>query len=407
MSAISRELRRLSLEGCRTFTTSSKRGADFTHTIIGGGVVGLAIARQLAYREKSSTLLIERNQAVGLETSSRNSEQIIHAGLYYGTDSLKTHLCVRGKRYLYSLCSKYCIPYAKPGKWIVAQTEKQFEELIKLHQLSSSIDDNPTEFVSEERARREEPFVQAKAGILESSTTGIIDSHAFMQFLVGDFQDKGGQVALHSSVVHVESLGTRGSQGWTVTVRDTRSGEYCEVTSETLINAAGLGACEINNMVLPQSEKRQQYYAKGNYFTCTRTPSYTSHLIYPAPEPGLGGLGTHLTLDMGGRMRFGPDVEWVDSPNNLEVNISRLPQAIEQIKRFLPSLDEETLVPDYAGIRPKLANNAAVGSGKNFVDFYVQKEANWNGFVNLLGIESPGLTSSLAIAEMVEDLLYN
>jgi L-2-hydroxyglutarate oxidase LhgO len=159
-------------------------------------------------------------------------------------------------------------------------------------------------------------------------------------------------------------------------------------------------------MVLPPNRHQTPYYAKGNYFSYPpKTPS-TKHLIYPAPEPGLGGLGTHLTLDITGRIRFGPDVEWIDDPTDLKVNESRLPQAIEQIKKFLPDIKADAIVPDYAGIRPKLGKNSAVAAGKDFLDFIIRKEEGLEGFVNLLGIESPGLTSSLAIAELVEQLLY-
>lgn len=148
------------------------------------------------------------------------------------------------------------------------------------------------------------------------------------------------------------------------------------------------------------------YYAKGNYFSYSASSPTTKHLIYPAPEPGLGGLGTHLTLDISGRIRFGPDIEWVDNPDDLKVNDSRLPQAIEHIKKFLPGVKVEAIQADYAGIRPKLGHNSAVATGKGFLDFVIRKEEGYEGFVNLLGIESPGLTSSLAIAEMVEGLLY-
>lgn len=307
---------------------------------------------------------------------------------------------------MYDLCDKYDIPYNNMGKWIVAQTDQQWEELVKVHKFTRSIEGVPTEFVSQERAAKEEPFVQAKAGILESPTTGIIDSHAYMQFLLGDFQGRGGDVALFSSVTRVEALGDKGSQGWAITTRDKKSGEETTFTAETVINSAGLGACDINNMILPESRHQTQYYAKGNYFSyAPKTPS-TKHLIYPAPEPGLGGLGTHLTLDITGRIRFGPDVEWVDSPDDLKVNEKNLPLAIEQIKKFLPSIKEEAIMPDYAGMRPKLGKNSAVASGKGFMDFVIRREVGFEGFVNLLGIESPGLTSSLAIGEMVEGLLY-
>ena len=307
---------------------------------------------------------------------------------------------------MYSLCNEYGIPHRNIGKWIVAQSPQQYEELIKVQNFTNSIEGASTHFVSQEQAAREEPFVQAKAGILASPTTGIIDSHAYMQFLLGDFQERGGDLALFSPVTGIEALGENGSQGWAITTRDKQSGEESTFTAETIVNSAGLGACEINNMILPQDRHQTQHYAKGNYFSYAASTPSTKHLIYPAPEPGLGGLGTHLTLDIAGRIRFGPDVQWVDDPNDLAVDSSRLGEAIIQIKKFLPSVKEEAIVPDYAGIRPKLGRNSAVAAGKGFMDFVIRKEDGFEGFVNLLGIESPGLTSSLAIAEMVEGLLY-
>lgn len=288
----------------------------------------------------------------------------------------------------------------------MAQTDVQWEELVKVHKFTRSIEGVSTHFVSVEEAAKEEPFVRANAGILASPTTGIVDSHSYMQFLLGDFEERGGDVALFSPVTAIEPLGERGSQGWKITTRDKKSGEESTFTSETIINSAGLGACDVNNMILPHSRHQTPYFAKGNYFSYAPPTPSTKHLIYPAPVPGLGGLGTHLTLDISGRIRFGPDVEWVDDPNDLEVNSTRLGEAIEQIKKFLPDIKEEAIKPDYAGIRPKLGRNAAVASGEGFMDFVIRKEHDYQGFVNLLGIESPGLTSSLAIAEMVEELLY-
>lgn len=252
----------------------------------------------------------------------------------------------------------------------------------------------------------QEPYVRAKTGILVSPTTGIVDSHSYMQFLLGDFEDRGGDVALHSPVVAIEALGNKGSDGWKITTLDKTTKEESSFTTETIINSAGLGACAINNMILPSSRHQTPYYAKGNYFSYSASVPKTKHLIYPAPEPGHGGLGTHLTLDIAGRIRFGPDVEWIDDPSDLKVNDSRLVEAIEQIKHYLPDVKEDAILPDYAGIRPKLGKASAVASGKNFLDFVIRKEDGYEGFVNLLGIESPGLTSSLAIAEEVEKLLY-
>ncbi|CCF45666.1 NAD dehydrogenase [Colletotrichum higginsianum] len=159
-------------------------------------------------------------------------------------------------------------------------------------------------------------------------------------------------------------------------------------------------------MIVPAQERRAMYYAKGNYFSCAGSAPKVGRLIYPAPEPGAGGLGTHLTLDLAGRVRFGPDVEWVDSPDDLAVNGARLPGAVEAIKKYLPDLDESCLVPDYAGIRPKLEKLGAVAHGTGFHDFIIRKEDDYEGWVNLLGIESPGLTSCLAIAERVDEILY-
>jgi L-2-hydroxyglutarate oxidase LhgO len=307
---------------------------------------------------------------------------------------------------MYALCEKYSIPHKNMGKWIVAQTDQQWEELVKVHKFTRTLEGVPTHFVSLEEAAKLEPDVQAKTGILESPTTGIIDSHSYMQFLLGDFEDKGGDVALCTPVVRIEALGDHGSGGWAITTKDEKSGEESTFTSETIINSAGLGASNVNNMIMPSSRRRTQYYAKGNYYSYSPRRPSTTRLIYPAPEPGLGGLGTHLTLDIDGRIRFGPDVEWVDSPDDLRVSSRKLPEAIEQIKKFLPGVQEDKLVPDYAGIRPKLGKGSAVGSGVGFKDFYIRKEEGYEGFVNLLGIESPGLTSSLAIGEMVEGLLY-
>ncbi|CAG9937129.1 unnamed protein product, partial [Clonostachys rosea f. rosea IK726] len=190
-------------------------------------------------------------------------------------------------------------------------------------------------------------------------------------------------------------------------VRDAETGELSSITSETIVNSAGLGAVEIHNMIVEEKDRMELFFAKGNYFSYTASRPRISRLIYPAPEPGAGGLGTHLTMDLGGRLKFGPDVEWVDSPDDLTVSGDRLQTAIAEIKRYLPGIDETCLEPDYAGIRPKLGKGGSVALGKGSIsDFIVRKEDGYSGWVNLLGIESPGLTSSLAIAEMVEELLY-
>ncbi|EGS21517.1 uncharacterized protein CTHT_0033760 [Thermochaetoides thermophila DSM 1495] len=381
---------------------------DFTHAVIGGGVVGLAIAQELARRSSrpGSTLLLEQHTAVGTETSSRNSE-VIHAGIYYGATSLKTELCISGKQLLYSLCEKEGIPHRRTGKWIVAQTDAQREALQRVYDFCTQEIHVPMRWVGAEEAARREPAVRAEKGVLESPTTGIIDSHSLMMCLLGKFEDAGGTLALGSRVEAITPLGGDGSQGWKLTVRDTTgSGELSTITADTLINAAGLGAVAVHNMIVPPDRRRKMFYAKGNYFSYGGSSPKVSTLIYPAPEPGHAGLGTHLTLDIGGRIKFGPDVEWVDSPEDLSVNESRLSETIREVKKYLPALDETLLRPDYAGIRPKLGRQGAVVSGKGFIDFVIQREEGYHGWINLLGIESPGLTSSLAIAEKVRKLLY-
>ncbi|KAI9736036.1 MAG: hypothetical protein M1818_006212 [Claussenomyces sp. TS43310] len=384
----------------RTFATTTARQADFTHAIIGGGAVGLAIARRLAGRDGTSTVLVERNSSVGMETSSRNSE-VIHAGLYYGAGSLKTKLCIQGREMMYALCDKSGIPYKKLGKWVVAQDERQWEELVKLHEFCREIG-VPTRFISHQEAAEQEPFVRAQAGVLESPTTGIVDSHAYMQFLLGDFTEQGGDLAVNSTVTAIAPRDT----GYEVTITDKASTETSTFTAETLINSAGLGACAINNMLLPAPRHLQPFYAKGSYFSYAAPRPTARHLIYPAPVPGHAGLGTHLTLDLDGRIRFGPDVEWVDDPDDLAVSDARLSRALADIRAYFPTVDPERIRPDYAGIRPKLGRASATVGGDGFRDFVIRVEDGFPGFVNLVGIESPGLTASLAIGELVEGLLY-
>ncbi|KAL7919201.1 FAD dependent oxidoreductase [Trichoderma austrokoningii] len=390
--------------------TRSSTSAD---EVIGGGVVGLAIARQLSLRT-SSTVLIERHAAVGTETSSRNSE-VIHAGIYYGKDSLKTRLCIRGRDLLYELCEARGVAHKRTGKWLVAQNAVQREALERIHALCRNEIGVPVRWVGQREIEQRGEGVRAEAGALESPTTGIVDSHGLMLCLQGLFEDAGGVVALGSPVKAIRAVSSAsssskkpGSSGWEFDVADGPDGAVSTMTAETLINAAGLGAVAIHNMIVPPVQHKQLFYAKGNYFSYAASSGpRISRLIYPAPEPGAGGLGTHLTLDLAGRMRFGPDVEWVDDADDLTPNASRLDQAVAEIRNYLPGVDAGALVPDYAGIRPKLApKGAALATDKDFNDFIVRKEDGYQGWVNLLGIESPGLTSSLAIAEMVDQLLY-
>ncbi|KAF2846634.1 L-2-hydroxyglutarate dehydrogenase mitochondrial precursor [Plenodomus tracheiphilus IPT5] len=387
----------------RHFSTSSRLSIDFTHAVIGGGVVGLAIARKLQSRDGASTVLIEKHGSVGTETSSRNSE-VIHAGLYYGPSSLKTRLCLRGKDLLYDVCKQHAIPHLQTGKWIVAQDTTQMTALEKIHEFASTIN-VPTHFLSPAEAARREPAVRAQAGVLESPTTGIVDSHSLMQYLHGSFESHGGLVALHSPVTQISPL-ANGTSGWEITTTHPATGETSTITASTIINSAGLHAVAISNQILPPDRQLTPYYAKGSYFSYSASlPNPPKTLIYPAPIPGHAGLGTHLTLDLSGRIRFGPDVEWTDDPNDYTPNTKNMSQAIDDIQTYLPGVERDAIQPDYVGIRPKLGKLAAT-SGAGFQDFVIRKEDGYEGFVNCLAIESPGLTSCLAIAEEVEGLLY-
>ncbi|KAI2465081.1 FAD dependent oxidoreductase [Annulohypoxylon bovei var. microspora] len=391
----------------RSLSSTAPVEADFTHVVIGGGVVGLAIARALASHNPSgtdTTLLLERHPHLGTETSSRNSE-VIHGGLYYGPDSLKTRLCIAGRKQLYDFCAAYGVPHRKTGKWVVAQDAAELEVLQKIHETCEGLG-VPTRFVGREEAQRLEPSVRAEAGVLESPETGIVDSHALMGALRGLFEDAGGLVAANSDVIAIQPLhppigraGRLGRDGYRLLVRDAVAGESA-VTARAIVNSAGLGACRVHNMLAPPHRRVRPRYAKGNYFSYGAAAPRVGRLVYPAPVAGAGGLGTHLTLDLAGRVRFGPDVERVRFPHDLTVSAARLPAAVAAIRRYLPAVDEAALAPDYAGIRPKL--QAAAGDG----DFYIRQEDGFDGWVNLLGIESPGLTSCLAIGDLVRDMLY-
>jgi 2-hydroxyglutarate dehydrogenase len=277
-------------------------------------------------------------------------------------------------------------------------------ELQKVYDFSKTIG-VPTHFISPEEAKRREPDVRAEAGVLESPTTGIVDSHSYMQYLQGSFEDLGGTLAFQSQVTRITPL-SNGSSGFEIWTKFAGSDEESCITAETLINSAGLFAVPLSNMILSEAEHKTPYYAKGSYFSYSASHPKPKTLVYPAPMPGHGGLGTHLTIDMGGRVRFGPDVEWVDDPNDYKVNDSRLKEAMDDIQMYLPGIDRNAIGLDYCGIRPKLGKASAVASGKGFEDFYIVREKSVDSFINLLGIESPGLTSSLAIAEEVERLIY-
>ncbi len=332
--------------------------------------------------------------------------QVIHAGLYYGPTSLKTKLCLKGKQMMYDLCEKQNIPYRNTKKWVLAQDSEQHESLTETHDFAKSID-VPIHFIPLSEAHTREPDVRVDYAVLESPSTGIVDSHSFLSYLESDFQSKGGDLACHTSVEAVEPIDS-GNGGWKIGTKSPSSSEMTSITADTLINSAGLAAVPLSNSILPASRHVTPFYAKGSYYSYSAPTPRPKTLVYPAPTTGAAGLGTHLTMDMTGAIRFGPDIEWVDDPCDLSVNEARLPAALDEIETYLPSIQKERVQLDYCGIRPKLGKGGAVwkGNGEGFLDFVIKREEGFEGFVNLLGIESPGLTSSLAIAEMVNELLY-
>ncbi|MBW4933891.1 NAD(P)/FAD-dependent oxidoreductase [Marinobacter sp. F4206] len=354
--------------------------------VIGAGVVGLAIGRALA-RAGHEILILEAGDRFGEGLSSRNSE-VIHAGIYYPEGSLKARLCVAGRQQLYQYCEARKVGYRKCGKWIVATSDHQAGSL---EVIRNGAGRNAVELdlVSGASLSRMLPDITASAG-LWSSETGIVDSHALMLSLLGDCEDAGGQLVLRAPVIGVETSGK---------CHRLRVGGDMPAVLEArkVINAAGLGAAGLAQEWhgLPASQKPRQWLARGVYFSYGGRHPF-SNLIYPVPEPG--GLGVHLTLDLAGQARFGPDVEWIDN-EDYSVDPARVSRFINSIKDWWPGLDESRLQPAYAGIRPKLAGPDGGGS-----DFRIEgpQDHGIDGVVNLFGIESPGLTSCLAIADLVK-----
>ncbi|MBZ9884103.1 NAD(P)/FAD-dependent oxidoreductase [Mesorhizobium sp. CA10] len=357
--------------------------------IAGAGVIGLAIARKLAALGLE-TLIVEAADAIGTETSSRNSE-VIHAGIYYPQGSLKARLCVAGCDMLYHYCADHSVPHRRCGKLIVATDETQEPVLAAIRANANTCGVDDLRFLTAEEAQALEPALHCTAALL-SPSTGIVDSHGLMLALLGDAEGSGAMLSLNTRIVS-----GRVEPGRIVLrTMDSASGAEFEVAAPRLINAAGLGAVALAGSI--EGFGRQFLpalrYAKGNYFSIAGRAPF-SHLVYPVPEPG--GLGVHLTLDLAGTARFGPDVEWTDTVD-YRVDPARGERFYAEIRRYWPDLDDDSLQAAYSGIRPKLS-----GPGDANSDFVIQGAATHgiDGLVNLFGIESPGLTSSLAIADHV------
>jgi L-2-hydroxyglutarate oxidase LhgO len=365
-------------------------------TIIGAGVVGLAIAAQLAHRDRV-VYVLEKNERFGQETSSRHSG-VIHSGIYYPYGSLKAKLCVEGNRLLYELCPKHGIGHKKLGKLIVATTDEETGQLQELKAKGQRNGAEGLRIISRSELKKLEPNVEGIAALL-SPSTGIIDSHALMEHFVARAKDGGAEVAYNKEVVGIEKLGN----GYKVTVDEGDTGKFSFET-RILINCAGLYCdkiAELAGIDIARAGYRL-HYCKGEYFSVGGGKSkLVKRLIYPVPEVKGTGLGVHVTLDLEGRMRLGPSVEYVDSID-YSVDSRHKDSFYKSAKRMLPFIEYDDLEPETAGIRPKLQ-----GPGEDVKDFVIRDESDRGlpGFISLLGIESPGLTSSPAIARYVASVV--
>jgi L-2-hydroxyglutarate oxidase LhgO len=360
--------------------------------VIGAGVVGLAVARELA-RRGHQTLILEAESSIGTAISSRNSE-VIHAGIYYPAGSAKARFCVAGKALMYDYCEARGVGYRRCGKLIVAADEAQIPALQSIEAMAHANGVDDLHWLKGGEARALEPQLNAVAA-LSSPSTGIVDSHGLMLALQGDFEQAGGVIALRSALLS-------GRYDGEIIHLQAGSTDAMNLAASVVINCAGLHAQDVAHRIdgVPKSSIPPAYFAKGNYYVLqTKTPF--SHLVYPVPEPG--GLGVHLTLDLAGQARFGPDVEWVERPD-FTVDPQRAEIFYAAIRRYWPGLPDGCLQPGYAGVRPKLS-----GPGEPAADFLIQGPDIHGvpGLVNLYGIESPGLTASLAMAVYVADRVFS
>ena len=369
--------------------------------VVGAGVIGLAVAREMALQGRE-TILLERESAFGTVSSARNSE-VIHAGIYYPKDSLKAKLCVEGNRLLYEYCRSHQVSTQPYGKLIVAADETQINDLQAILYKAQNNGVPEIKMISGDEAKGLEPNLKCVAAIL-SSTTGIVDSHGYMLSLLGGFEDAGGMVAYQSPLISAKPIGNNAEGGYELEIG---GADGMHIQTKLLINCAGMSAPAIAQKIegLKQEQIPKAYFAKGNYFSLSGKSPF-SHLIYPIPEPG--GLGVHLTLDMGGQAKFGPDVEWLDIDAEEQIDYTVDPKRsegfYEAVRRYWPDLKDNSLQPDYSGVRAKIVPpNSPAGD----FCFNGPQDHGLQRLFNLYGFESPGLTSSLAIAKHLETQIKN
>ena len=369
---------------------------DADITIIGAGVVGLAIAENVS-RTHNNVFLIEKHTSFGQETSSRNSE-VIHAGIYYTKDSLKARLCVEGKWMIYDYCKKYDIPFNNCGKLIVATSEEEISviEGIRLTALKNGVDD--LSFLEREQISELEPNIFALKALF-SPSTGIVDSHSLMKQYETNSYNNGCQIVYGSEVTGISQI----ENGYKIDLSDADKKNY-SFTTRIIINSAGLTSDKVSEMVGIKDDSLKILFCKGEYFRINPPKNrLINRLVYPVPDQNMEGIGIHVTIDMGGGVKLGPDVKYLESNiYDYKVTASKQEAFYKSVKKFLPFLEFDDIAPEMAGIRPKIQK-----PGEPLRDFYIMEETSrgYPGFINLIGMESPGLTSSIAIAKYVNGLI--
>jgi len=370
---------------------------DFDIVVIGAGAVGLAIARQLSVNH--TVLVLERNTSFGMETSSRSSE-VIHAGIYYPAGSIKSKLCIRGNLLIYDYCQRKNIPFKKCGKYIIAIDENEIERLDILYTKAKNNKVNGIRYADIEELQSQEPNIKA-CSTLFSESTGIIDSHSFMYSMTADIINNKSDIVYNHIVKKIQKI----DGGFNVIV-ETTDGQLFEITAKYVINSGGLDSDLIAESAGIDIDKAgyRIFYSKGHYFKLNNCSKFNfNHLIYPVPPLDGSCLGIHLTLDLNGAYRFGPDVlDLKERVKSYDVPEELHSAFYEAIKRYLPALEYDDISPDYAGLRPRLVNAGSLD--KDFI-IHEESDKNLKGLINLVGIESPGLTASLAIAEVVERMV--
>ena len=366
--------------------------------VIGCGVVGLAIGRALS-NKNSSVFVVDQENSFGHHTSSRNSE-VIHAGIYYQENSLKALHCVNGKKLLYEYCDKFKIPHRKLGKLIVACNKDDVDELDSIKKRAEKNGVNDLKFISHQELNKMEPNIQGTAALL-SPSSGVVDSHVLMQSLIGEIENNQGSVVFNTKVSRIEKK----IDYFEVVINDSE-----KIKVKNIINAAGLGAVDIAKSIVGINLKKipNYYFNKGHYFYLKySSKKIFSHLVYPviakSKTNNMGTiLGIHVTIDTENQVKFGPDMEWIDEID-YTFDESKKDKFYESISHYFPSIKKEDLIPGYTGIRPKIYSKNEPAK-----DFYIQDETEHNttGLINLFGIESPGLTSSLSIGNKIVEYFY-